>query len=78
MLPEGGRPGAALPEASLWFVGLDFVRERFPATSADDLETVFIIAGDSETKEALGVEGTAGESLGCAVLWLPRNVTGKE
>ena len=34
--------------------------------------------GDSETKEELMVEEVTGESLSSALLWLPRNIIGKE
>lgn len=41
-------------------------------------ESMFIKARDGETKEGLRVEEAIGESLGCPLLWLPKNVTGKK
>ena len=35
---------------------LAFVQERFPDMSSDDVESKFIKAGDSETKEGLKIE----------------------
>ena len=46
--------------------------------SPGDSESTFFRAWDSETKKGLRVEEVTGESLGSALLWLPRNVIGKE
>ena len=64
------------PARSVW--SLDFVQERFPTTSPGDFERAFIKAGDSETKDVLSIEAATGDSLGCAVLWPPRNVIRKK
>ena len=51
--------------------------ERFHNTSLGGVGAAFIKSGDSESKEGLRVEEATGESLGSALLWLPRKVTGK-
>ena len=38
--------------------------------SPGDLESTFVKAGDSETKEGLRIEEATGESGGGALLWL--------
>ena len=53
------------------------MQERFHSASPGDFESTFIKAGDSKTKEGLKVEEVTGESLGGALLWLPRNVNRK-
>ena len=57
---------------------LDFMEQRFHNMSPGDFESVFIKAGDSETKGGLRVAGVTGESLGSPLLWLSRNVVGKK
>ena len=42
------------------------------------VESTFIKAGDSETKEGLRVEKATGESIYSALLWLPRNFIEKK
>ena len=65
------------PVCSVWV--LDFMWKRFCNPSTGDMESIFIEAGDSETKEeALGVEEVPGENLGSALLWFPRNAIGKK
>ena len=54
------------------------MQERFSNTSPGDFESMFIKAGDSETKEGLGIEEATRESLGSALLWLPGNIIGKK
>ena len=46
--------------------------------SLGDLESMFIKAGDSATKEGLRVEEAMRECLGGALLWLFRNIAGEE
>lgn len=46
--------------------------------SPDGFENMFINAGDNETKKEVRVEETTEESLGSALLWLPRDVIGKK
>lgn len=41
-------------------------------------ECVFIKAGGRETMDKLKIEEVRGESLGGALLWLPRHVIGKK
>ena len=60
---------------SVWV--LDFMQERSHNASPGDFESIFVRAGDGETQEGLSVEEATGEPLGSALLWLPRNVTGK-
>ena len=50
----------------------------FPTRVQGDFENTFTKAGDRETKEGFRIEGVTGESLGGALLWLPRRVIGKE
>ena len=47
-------------------------------TSPGDFESMFIKAGNSETKEGLRVEDAGRESLGGALLWLSRNTVEKK
>ena len=47
-------------------------------TIPGDFDSMFTKAGDAETKEELRVKEITGESLNDALLWLPRNVIGKE
>ena len=47
-------PAAGLPRTGMWV--LDFMKERFYNTSPSDFESMFIRAGDSETKEGLKIE----------------------
>ena len=54
------------------------MQARFHNTSPGDIEIIFIKAGDSETQEELGIEEATREKLCDALLWLPRNVIGKE
>ena len=54
------------------------MQERFSNTSPGDFESMFIKAGDSETKEGLRVEKATGESIYSALLWLPRNFIEKK
>ena len=64
--------------ASGWqYVGSYRMQERYHKTRPGDLKSVFIKAGDSETKKGPGVEAL-GESIGGAGLWLPRNVLGSD
>ena len=60
----------------MWVPG--FVWDRFHNTSPGDFGSMFIKAGDSETKERLRVKDATGESLGSALLCLPRKVVGKK
>ena len=45
--------------------------------SPGDFERTFFMAGGSETKERRRAEEVTGESLGGALLWLPRKVRGR-
>ena len=56
---------------------LDVMQERFCNSSPGGFESTFIKAADSEAK-GLRVEEATGESLGRALLWLPRNLVRKE
>ena len=51
---------------SVWV--LDFMQERCHNMSPGDLESTFVKAGDSETKEGLRIEEVTRESLGRAAL----------
>ena len=64
------------PADNVWV--LDFVQERFHNTSPGDFWGMFIKAGDSETKEGDRVEEETGDSLGGALLWIPRNIIGQK
>ena len=46
--------------------------------SPGDSESTFIKAGDSETKEGLSEEEVTGKNLDSVLLWLTRNIIGKE
>ena len=43
-----------------------------------DVQSVFIKAGDSDTKEEPSIEEATGETLGGALLWLSRNFVRKK
>ena len=45
--------------------------------SPGDFESMFIKAGDSDTKEGHRIEEVTAESPGSALLWLSRGVIGK-
>ena len=49
---------------------LDIGQRIFQNRSPSNVGSMFIKAGDSETKEGLRVEDATGESLGGALLWL--------
>ena len=50
----------------MWVV--NFVQERLHSISLGDSESMFIKAGDSETKERFRVQEAIGEHLGGALL----------
>lgn len=54
------------PAGSVWVLG--FLQKRFHSMKPGDSESMFIKAGESETKEGLRVEETTGYSLGSALL----------
>lgn len=60
------------PARSVWV--LDFAQERLPNASPSDSESTFIKAGDSKTKEGLGMGEATGESLGALCLGSLKNV----
>ena len=64
--------------ATLWLSGRHSIHWATPdRVSPGDSESIFSKAGDGETKKER-VEVVIGESRHGALLWLPREVTGKE